>query len=245
VDGVGLTPDGEEVYFSTLDENMGSYAEVVNVLKRNTFPLPRGVDGLQVAALVNPVMSSWMALRKRAVTLPDQFSVLILGATSLSGTLAISVARALGAGKVIGVARNQNKLDNLPLDQTICLQDPATETDFSSLGHVDIILDYVYGSPAAHLLTSLEPSSRLVQYFQIGDLASPHILLPSKAIRSTRLLMCGSGIGSWSFDELRDELPEMVRAVAALPHQNLNVVPLRQIETAWKQVSLDRTVFIP
>lgn len=244
VDGVGVTANGDEVYFFTFGEGLGSYAEVVNVSKTNIFTLPTGAEKLQIAALVNPAMSSWMALRRRTVTLPENFSVLILGATSLSGTLAVPIARALGAGKVIGCARNQKKLDTLGLDQAIRLREPASETDFSSIGHVDVILDYVYGPPAAHLLTSLK-SSRLVQYLNIGDLAAPQVVLHSKAMRSMKLLIAGSGVGSWTVDELRQEMPELLKVMAGFAHQKLNIVPLSQIETAWNQKSTDRTVFVP
>ena len=244
VDGVGVTTEGKEVYFFNYGEGLGSFAEVVNIPKRDVFALPASADKLQVAALLNPAMSSFMALRTRTQTLPHHFSVLILGATSMSGMLAVPIARALGAGKIIGCARNQDTLDTLGLDQTIRLSESVVETDFASLGHIDVILDYLYGPPAAHLLASLK-SSGLTQYIQIGDLAGREIPLHSKVIRSRNLIMTGSGVGSWRIDQLREELPALLETMGSLPHHKLNVIPLSQIEKAWKKESIDRTIFVP
>ncbi|KAJ9610431.1 hypothetical protein H2200_005208 [Cladophialophora chaetospira] len=244
VDGIGVTSAGNEVYFFTFGENSGSYAEVVNISRQNLFTLPSGADRLQIAGLVNPAMSSWMALRRRTITLPEKFTVLILGATTISGILAAPIARQLGAGKVIGCARNQEKLDTLGLDQTIRLCDPATATDFSCVPHVDIILDYLYGPPAAHFLGSLKTSC-LVQYINIGDVASPHMTLHSKVARSSKIMMSGAGVGSWSINELREEMPKLLRVMTTLTPQSLNVLPLSKIETAWDPTSAHRTIFVP
>ena len=243
VDGVGITPDGQEVYFFTFDSSAGSFAELLNVSKKNVFPIPPGLGSLQTAALVNPAMSSWMALRKRTVSLPANYSALILGATSTSGSLAIPVLRALGAGRVTGCARSQSKLDELDLDHSIRLRDPVVDTDFSSLDHIDVILDYVYGPPAAHLLISLK-TNKLVQYLQIGDLASKEITLHSKATRSKNLIMTGSGLGSWTFDELREELPQLLEALAKFEPLPLNIVPVKEIEKIWTaDTAAERVVY--
>ena len=244
VDGVGTTPDGQQVYFFNFEEGKGSFAEYVNIAKENIFTLPPGTDKYQIAALVNPAMSSWMALKRRTVELPHNFSVLIMGATSLSGTLAISMARALGAGHVIGCARDEKKMADLDLDEAIHLCDDVADTDFSSLEHVDIILDYLYGPPAARLLTTLK-SSKTIQFIQIGDLAGPQLVLHSKAIRSKKLIMTGSGVGSWSMEELREELPDLLAALASSEPQRLQVVPLRYIEEAWTDHNPGRMVFVP
>ena len=235
---------GQEVYFFNFEPTTGSFAEIVNVPETNIVPLPPGMNKLQVAALVNPAMSSWMALRKRALFLPPNFSVLILGVNSISGQAAVSIARSLGAGEVIGCARNESKMAELDLDRSICLRDPARETDFSSIGHVDIILDYLYAEPANRLLTSLK-SSKTVQYINIGDLAGRDLVLPSQVMRSRKLVMMASGVGSWSIDELREELPGLLKAMKTLPRMDLNIVPLREVEKSWNEEQIDRVVYVP
>lgn len=58
------------------------------------------------------------------------------------------MAKTLGAGRIIGIARGEKALAEVSgLHERILLdgKDP-TKTDFSKLGdHVDVILDYVYG----------------------------------------------------------------------------------------------------
>jgi hypothetical protein len=55
---------------------------------------------------------------RSAFTLPFNFTVLILGATSASGAIAVLLARELGAGKVIRCGRNIEKIATLGLDGT-------------------------------------------------------------------------------------------------------------------------------
>ncbi|KAL8947560.1 MAG: hypothetical protein Q9222_006174, partial [Ikaeria aurantiellina] len=161
IDGVGETPDGQRVFFLCFKDG-GSFAEYINVPRKMTWPLPSGLDPVHAAGLVNPALSSWMAMTARCDNLPPDFSVLIMGATSASGRLAIPLARALGAKRIIGCARNEEKLKTLEgLDDCIILQDPAGSSEFSQLGHVDVILDYVYGPAAVQLLKSLKPAGRV------------------------------------------------------------------------------------
>ena len=70
VDGVGTTPSGQEVYSSTSATPFGSFTEIINVPKEDTAPPPEGVDTVQVAAAMSPMLSSWMTLRKRTENLP-------------------------------------------------------------------------------------------------------------------------------------------------------------------------------
>lgn len=244
VDGVGTTAEGEEAYFFDFHGSSGTFADVVTVPKANVFPLPTGADPIQVSALVNPAMSSWLALRKRAFYLPRHFSVLILGATSTSGRLAIPIARALGAGRIVGCARNQDTLDTLDLDSTIVLRDPVKSTDWSSLGHIDVILDYLYGPPTEHLLHSIK-ATKLTQYINIGGLAGPTITLHSKVVRSSKVVMLGSGIGSWSDDEIREEMPDLLKAIVSLPVPKIEVDRLHEIETVWGRKGDERIVLVP
>ncbi|OCL07020.1 NAD(P)-binding protein [Glonium stellatum] len=243
IDGIGYDPDGRAVYFSTLGSGRGTYSSTVNVPATSVTLLPAGVDQLQAAALINPGISSWMAMRNRTTKLPANFSVVVMGATSASGTIAIELARALGAGKVVGVARNEEKLAALDLDASILLRSPATETDFSGLGDVDLVLDYVYGPPAAHLLQSLK-SSRPVQYVHIGALDSTEMNLPAAILRSKDLTIRGSGLGSWTPQQVEAEIPELLQAIKGIKKREVKEVPLSQIEKVWNEKG-DRIVFVP
>ncbi len=68
--------------------------------------LPRDVDPIAVAAAMNPAMGSWLALRCR-VPFKKRQKVLILGATGNAGSMAVQVARHLGASQIVGAGRNE------------------------------------------------------------------------------------------------------------------------------------------
>ena len=243
VDGVGTTSSGQIVYFSSFATG-GSFAEFVNVPKQAVWPLPEGMEQVQAAALLNPAMSSWMALRTRTTNLPSNFTALVMGATSASGSIAISLSRSLGAGKVMGVARNVAALDALDLDDKIVLQNPVEKTDFSKLGNVDVVLDYLYGEPALQLLKQLK-SSVPVQYVHIGGLAGQTLDLPGAELRSKDITIRGAGPGSWTMQQYAKEIPGLLEAMKGLKKQSVRVVKLEDVEKAWEEKVGDRMVFVP
>jgi len=241
IDGVGTTKDGKQVYWTSFD--VGSMAEYINMPKRNVRPLPEGIDPIQAAGIINPAISSWMALKSRTTDLPADFTVLILGATSASGRVAISLARALGARKVIGAARNKSALDTLGLDAGIVIEGEPEKTDFSMLGDVDVVLDYVYGPLTVHFFKSLK-SSRPVQYVHIGSLAALDISLPGAVLRSKNLTIRGSGPGAWTLREVGDMVGDLLDLVKDLPGQPMKVVKLRDVEAVWEQPGSERLVVV-
>ena len=216
IDGVGTTDDGQTVYFSSFAT--GSLSEYMNMPKKSVIPLPQGLGPVQTAGSVNPAMSSWMAFKSRTINLPREFTVLILGATSASGRVAIPLARSLGAKRIIGAARNKAALDILDLDDTILIDDDASKTDFSTLGDVDVVLDYVFGPLAAQLFDSLK-TTKPVQYVHVGALSMQDINLSGAALRSKNLTIRGSGPGAWSPQELNAVMPELLQALKDVPEQ--------------------------
>ena len=61
---------------------------------------------MTAAAIVNPGVGAWLALIRRAMLQPGE-TVLVLGATGVSGRIAVALAaRIVGAGRVIAASRN-------------------------------------------------------------------------------------------------------------------------------------------
>ena len=112
IDGVGRRPDGKQIYFVIDDAVSGTMAEKALADERRSIELPDDVDAAAVAATLNPAMSAWVALRLRVPIDPEQ-SVLVLGATGNAGTMAIQVAKLLGAGRVVGAGRDLERLNAL------------------------------------------------------------------------------------------------------------------------------------
>ncbi|KAI4159520.1 MAG: hypothetical protein LQ342_006521 [Letrouitia transgressa] len=243
IDGVGTLPNGQTVYFSCFGPG-GSFAEYITRPDAMVRPLPKGLDPVQTAALVNPAMSSWMALKARCENLPSDFNVLIMGATSASGRLAVSLARHFGASKVFGSGRNEESLKEVGLDGFVVLKDDPSETDWSALGHVDIILDYVYGTQAARLLTQINPKGR-VQYVHVGSLGGTEMSLPGVALRGKDLVIRGSGPGAWSMGDMAKEIAGLLEALVSVGDQKVEIIKLEDVEAAWNKKGEGRMVFVP
>lgn len=100
VDGVGYLGDGTRVFFGGPRRPYGAMAQRTVVPRKFCFPVPEGVDDDTAAALPNPGVSAWLALTQRAKLAPGE-TVLVLGATGVTGKLAVQIAKILGAGRVI------------------------------------------------------------------------------------------------------------------------------------------------
>ena len=257
IDGVGRLPDGGLVYFAVPDDVWGSMAEQAVVAPRRTVPLPEGADVAKIAAAMNPAMSAGVALRRRVPLHPGQ-SVLVLGATGNAGTMAVQVARRLGAGRVVGAGRNPERLAALAAvgaDEVVALDDDAEATAArlaKAAGESDIVIDYLWGAPAAAammaLLTARADRSRGLDWIQIGAIAGPTIELPSVALRSANLKIQGCGQGSVSPRAYLAELPSLVAEIdAGTIAVNARPVPLADVEAVWSapEPPGQRTVLIP
>ncbi|KAI0534327.1 hypothetical protein GGR58DRAFT_64387 [Xylaria digitata] len=248
VDCVGRdVTTGKLYYCINMQSSFGSFAELITVAKDTVHALPESVDPLSLAASVNPGMSSWLAITQRTSNLPKSYTVLIVGATSASGRLAVFIAKALGAGKIIGVARNEATLAKIEgLDKFIVQKDPITDTDFSQVD-CDVVLDYVYGDLTLHLLSTISVP-RPLQYVNIGSLSRNEIAIPPALLRSRDITVRGSGPGAIPPQIIQQEIKRLVPAMAGWGLSGAHSVPLKDIEEAWKDKSLQskgRLVFIP
>jgi len=257
IDGVGRLDDGRLVYFAVDDDAWGSMADKAVVDRRRSVVLPDDVDVVKVAAAMNPAMSSWVALRRRITFAPGQ-SVLVLGATGSAGTMAVQVAKHLGARRVVGAGRNVERLSALAgagADATVQLtevSDAWTAELAEAVSEVDVVLDYLWGEPAAlamvAMLKARADRSRPLDWIQIGAIAGATMELPSVALRSANLRILGSGQGSVSPEGYVAELPSLVDEIDAGKIQVAGrPVPLADVEAAWtaSEQSGVRTVLIP
>jgi D-arabinose 1-dehydrogenase-like Zn-dependent alcohol dehydrogenase len=232
------------VYFNSIASG-GGFAESVTVPKSMVTPIPEGADSVVIAGLLNPGMSSWMAFAGRVdPPLPKNFTVVIMGVTAISAKVAVNFARAKGAGKIVGVARNAKELAAISdLDERITLASDPGETDFSSLQDVDLVLDYLYGPAVVALLNQLK-SNVPTQFVQIGTVAGPDIALPGAVLRSKNITLRGAGPGAWPMPLFAKELPALMEAVSKLPDMGLTVRKLDEVDQAWGNKK-ERTVFVP
>jgi len=268
IDGVGRDADGRLRYF-VLPEDVtaGSMAERAVIDARRSVVLPSGTDPLMVAAAMNPAMSSWIALRQR-IQFTAGSNVLVLGATGNAGRMAVQVARLLGAGEVIAAARDAGLLAGLAAlgaTSTLLLgpgPGPGSDSGPDSgdpgpdgsavagrLGPaaagVDVVLDYLWGQPAATLLTALirarADGGRPLTWIQIGSVAGPVAPVPSAALRAARLQVVGSGQGSVPAGAILAELPELAREISKGTFGiDVRAVPLDDVGQAWADSARSR-----
>ena len=257
IDGIGRKADGGRVYFVTDDQLPGSMAEKSVIDLRRTVPLPANADVEKIAAAMNPAMSSWVALRRRVAIETGQ-SVLILGATGNAGTMAVQVAKLLGAGRVVGAGRDVarlNVLTALGADEIVQLTvdaDTTSEALAKAAAEVDIVIDYLWGKPAEQaimaLLTARSDRSKALNWIQIGAMAGPTLELPSVALRSANLRIQGNGQGAVSTKGYLAELPSLIDEInSGTLKVAARTFPLRDVESAWTGLDVpgERTVIVP
>lgn len=249
VDGVGYLTDDTAVYCALPRAPYGTMAQHVPVRTDHMVALPKNMDPVQAAAIANPGMSSWAALTERAHILAGE-TVLINGATGISGQLAVRIARHLGAGRIIATGRNTDMLDSLDADETIDLKLPeaAVADSFSRVfaTRVDIVLDYLWGPSARSALIAAArhgPEGRRLRFVQIGTSSANDIALPGAVLRSSAIELMGSGIGSVSTARLLSGIGQVFDVAQSKGWQiPLRTVPMPQVEQAWASTAPERLV---
>jgi len=255
-DGVGRLGDGRRVYFLRSRAPYGSMAEQTVVPDGQAFPVPDSIDDVTAAALMNPGISAWTSLADRAQLQPGQ-RVLILGATGVTGRMAVQVARLLGAGTIIAAGRSPEGLaraSQLGADQTIRLDGDSAEVLAKTVGPdgVDAVIDYLWGPPVEALLAALtsRPAgspSRSLRLVQVGDMAGSTITIPSAALRLNDLVILGNGIGTMTKESLSNAVNRVFDAGSAGKLVvDAEAIPLSDVEAAWhRSTSGSRLVLVP
>src|SRR4029079_4646634 len=202
-DGIGHLDDGQRVFFGGPRSPYGAMAERTVVPRAFTFPVPENLDDETAAALPNPGLSALLSLTYRAKLVPGE-NVLILGATGVTGRLAVKIAKLLGAGRVVAAGRNEqalSSLHSLGADATISLALPTDELSEAFAREADktgfqVVIDYVWGGPAEAFLAAVTRREFAgirseTRFVQVGESAAPTISLRAAVLRSTALTMMG------------------------------------------------------
>ena len=244
-DGVGLLSDGTRVYGIGIN---GMIAEKAIVEKSRIVKLPENIDDATAAALPNAVMGSALALRFRA-NLKEGEIVLINGATGVTGKIAVQIAKHYGAKKVIATGRNEQSLKellSLGADEVISLkQGNETFVEHIKKIHqqtpIDVVIDYLWGQSSEQILTALKGNggfSHRTRYITVGGMMSDTITLSSSILRSTDIHISGSGIGTWTKEEIMllitEILPEMFQLAADNKLKiDTEIAEIKDVEVLW------------
>lgn len=261
VDGVARLADGRFVYANALPPH-GMMAEKTLINPAAAIELPDGIDPVLAAAVPNPALSAWLSFEHRG-HLQEGQHVLVLGATGVTGSLAVQLAKAaFGAGRVVAAGRNTARLEWL---KTVGADD-AIQVDTNLSRRVadqhraqpfDVVLDYLWGPPAEQVLAALgnddpNASFHVTRFVQIGEMAGATITLPAGPLRSAGIELVGMGFGSvpaeaWA-RAAAEHLPRLLEMVAdGRLHLMTERRPLSEVEDVWtqKEPSGTRVVLVP
>ena len=238
----------------------GGYAEKAVVAESLSYDVPDDVSDAAALSLLVQGLTAWHLVRTCARVKPGE-TVVVHAAAGGVGNLAVQLAKAAGAGRVIATASTQDKLDaaaalgadiGVLLDRDLTAHDVTHRLVTATGGHkVDVVFEMVGGATFDGSLDALAPFGRLVTYGMASRVPPSH-LSPSR-------LMVGSHsiIGFWLVDCMSRErarsmvvepLQELVAAVRAgtlrplvgpvypLSHAKQAHVDLRAGRTAGKVV---------
>ncbi|TDP02975.1 zinc-binding alcohol dehydrogenase family protein [Flavobacterium sp. 245] len=244
-DAIGLLENGTRVYARGIS---GTIAEKALVEKSRMVALPDGIDDATAAAMPNAVAGSAMALCFRAGIKSDE-TVLINGATGFTGQMAIQIAKHYGAKKIIVTGRNDKTLQSLlelGADEIVSLKqdDESLVAQLKEIHQntpIDIVLDYLWGHSAELIFSVLKGNGNFThktRYVSIGAMSGDLIQLSAQILRSVDLQLSGSGLGSWTRDEVKLLFSEILPEMFLLASQNklkvnIEKVNLVDIEKMW------------
>lgn len=250
-DGIAQLPDGTLAYIPSVRSPWGTLAQRAAVSTSTARPVPDGLDLAQAAAVVNAAFASWLPLTR--ILEPDAApTVLVLGATGAAGSVAVPIAKHLGARRVIAVGREGAALrrtadrgadDVISLDAE--LGDAITRIGVDG---VDIVLDFLWGDVGSTVMTGLartapDPQHR-IDWVNLGALDGAQVPFDASLLRMSDLHVWGSGAGAYSpgrrmdmADAALDLAARGVIEVDIRPH------PLADLERTWHDGG--RLVYLP
>jgi NADPH2:quinone reductase len=240
----GRAPDGRRV--AALLPN-GGYAEKVAVDERVLVPIPDEVSDDAAAGLLLQGLTAHSVLGMCARLEPGE-SVVVEAAAGGTGSLAVQLAKRMGAGRVIGLASSQAKRDlaqRLGADAVVDSRADDLEAAILEANEgepVDVVLEMTGGKSFEAGLRALAPFGRLVTY---GNASREPV-----EVRNVDLMRTSRSIvGFWLVhlfrrpQRLREAIMELLGAVDA---GDLEVVigdlyPMSEARSAHEDIAARRT----
>lgn len=197
VQGVGHV-DGEPCWFATtagMQAGDGSMASFAAVPVEDVVPLPAGLDLTLLAALGLSAVAAHLALSWRGGLETDE-QVVVLGAGGVVGQAAVQLALLGGARRVVAAARSaaaRQRAHDAGAHAVVALDtddvEELTRRFAAALdGPADLVLDPLWGAPAAAAAGVLRSGGRLVN---LGSSAGETSPLTSSVLRSRSLRVLG------------------------------------------------------
>ena len=243
----GARPAGTPVWFATsagMAPGDGSLAPVVSVPADDVVALEHDVPPAEVAALGLSAVAAHVALLERGALQAGE-QVVVLGAGGVVGQVAVQLARLAGARRVVAGCRSDSSAARAleaGADEVVRLVDDVDALAQAFLaacdGPADLVLDPLFGVPAAAALHALGRGGRLVN---LGSSAGATAALDSAVLRSRSLRVLGYTNNELTPEQRRQALTHVVRHAAEdglrADHE---VLPLARVDEAWTRSSSGR-----
>jgi NADPH2:quinone reductase len=216
----GISP-GDNVSALTVT---GGYAEVALASARNTYRLGSLANRLTAAeaAALPTIVPTALAVCELA-RIGESDTVMVQAAAGGVGSVVGQVARALGAGTLLGIVGTDAKTEaakSFGYDHVVLRHELAERVREITNGKgADVILDSVGGARRRDALELLAPGGRLVVYGNASG--EPEADLPSASLRTSNQSVLG-----FSITALSASAPETVRE---LTNRALKLVEARAI----------------
>ena len=192
----GRTEDGRRVVAMVPS---GGYAEYAVAPEAAVFPIPDGVDDGAALALLIQGLTAWHLFKTSAKLAQGESVVVISGAGGV-GSLAVQLAKPVGAGRVIATASSEEKRElalSLGADAAV---DPAEEDLKEALieanegNRVDVVLEMSGGRVFEQSAEALAPFGRIVAYGiasrEQNTLETGRLMRKSRAVVGFWLMHC-------------------------------------------------------
>lgn len=217
----------------------GGYAEFVKVPAVNVIPIPSGLSFEEAAAFPLVSVTAWHMLFSLAGLRPGE-DVLVMGAGSGVGSIAIQLVRAAGA-RVITTVGSEDKISKakaLGADDVInhSKENLAERVKAWTNGRgVDVVIEHIGPAVWEQCLGALARGGRLIT---CGATTGPEVRLDLRYLFSRQLTIKGSYMGT------RTELLEATKLIAQGKVKPVvdRVFPLQEARAAQEWM-LDRKVF--
>lgn len=201
VDSVGPGVDESWIGTRVTACTPAAFAEYVVADLGHVLRVPDDVDLADAVALPTALLTEWGALR--AGGFEKGQTVLVTGATSAIGLVAIQLAKALGSERVLAVTRSSDKsswLREVGADDVVVWADDqqsVADQVRAALGEdddggVDLVLDHVAGPMLAEALAASRKHGTVVQ---VGRLGGSHAEIDVDTLSFGRKTLIGVSFG--------------------------------------------------
>lgn len=226
---------GDRVYVDLPVSPHGTFAARALAYGKTAVPIPDGADPALACALGIAGVAAHASLEYRAKLQPGE-QVVVLGATGVVGMIAIQTARLLGAGSVVAVGRNRERLEatrELGATATVRIgEDDLVEAIREATGGgADVVIDMLCGAPAEAALEATAINGRLVQ---LGRSAAETMELRSATVRGKALSIRGHTNVLTAPEVRRAGYEWLLRnAIAGELRIDVERIPLADVAEAW------------